>query len=327
MAQGVAIGARRPLLFLLASGSPPRRGGANRQAREPGESWRRTSRSSVSTRTGDLAVVVAREGGRPERLGVVVHPVEDEAPYLEQGCARTATGRRRRWARREGLPRRRAPFLRSATPSRPFVYDGPGRRSATGVTGFPETFVIDRRGKWSRAIAGAVERSERGGVERGNCARDRATVVMRGARARCARRSHGTATAAPSAGRSRSRDRCPVCETTLDQSNAPIAQRMKAFIREPHRRGATRRRRSRTRSSRSSVRSARGAAGGGFGLLAWLVPLGGLVAGAVVVGSDRLVLEPPSTDGPSPTPAALDAELERLVDEELAPVRAYLPRT
>jgi len=24
---------------------------------------------------------------------------------------------------------------------------------------------------------------------------------------------------------------CPVCETTLDQSNAPVAQRMKAFIR------------------------------------------------------------------------------------------------
>ena len=25
---------------------------------------------------------------------------------------------------------------------------------------------------------------------------------------------------------------CPVCETTLDQSNAPVAQRMKLFIRE-----------------------------------------------------------------------------------------------
>ena len=25
---------------------------------------------------------------------------------------------------------------------------------------------------------------------------------------------------------------CPVCETTLDQSNAPVAERMKAYIRE-----------------------------------------------------------------------------------------------
>ena len=42
----------------------------------------------------------------------------------------------------------------------------------------------------------------------------------------------GTATAAPpKAADLEAEIVCPVCETTLDQSNAPIAQRMKTFIR------------------------------------------------------------------------------------------------
>ena len=42
----------------------------------------------------------------------------------------------------------------------------------------------------------------------------------------------GTATAAPpNAADLEAEIVCPVCETTLDQSNAPIAQKMKTFIR------------------------------------------------------------------------------------------------
>jgi len=39
----------------------------------------------------------------------------------------------------------------------PLVYDGPGNAiGGYGVTGFPETFVINREGKVVRAFAGAV---------------------------------------------------------------------------------------------------------------------------------------------------------------------------
>ncbi len=57
---------------------------------------------------------------------------------------------------------------------------------------------------------------------------------------------------------------------------------------------------------------------GGFGLLAWLLPLGALVGGAVAVGAAHPRVEPPTRAGPSRPTSALDPELERLVDEELA---------
>jgi cytochrome c-type biogenesis protein CcmH len=108
---------------------------------------------------------------------------------------------------------------------------------------------------------------------------------------------------------------CPVCETTLDQSSAPVAERMKLFIRERIAAG----------DSEQEIKDALVAEFGpgvlatppksGFGLLAWLLPLAGLVAGALVVGvlvrtwSRRR--EPPVEEAP------LDPELERRVDEEL----------
>lgn len=110
---------------------------------------------------------------------------------------------------------------------------------------------------------------------------------------------------------------CPVCETTLDQSNAPIAERMKAFIRTRIAAG----------ESEAEIKDALVAEfgeevlaeppGGGFGLLAWLLPLVALTAGAIAVAflvrkwSRR---RPPDGDDGAP----LDPQLERLVDEELA---------
>jgi cytochrome c-type biogenesis protein CcmH len=109
---------------------------------------------------------------------------------------------------------------------------------------------------------------------------------------------------------------CPVCETTLDQSDAPVAQRMKTFIRERIAAG----------DSEEEIKGALVAEFGdgvlatpgksGFGLLAWLVPLGALVGGAVAVG---LLIRAWSRRRPPPGPSApLDPELERRVDEELA---------
>ena len=111
---------------------------------------------------------------------------------------------------------------------------------------------------------------------------------------------------------------CPVCESTLDTSNAPVALRMKAFIRARIAAG----------DSKSEIKAALVDQFGpsvlavppkrGFELVAWLLPLAGLALGAVVVGllavpwSRRRADEPPDEGEP------LDPALERSVDDELA---------
>ena len=110
---------------------------------------------------------------------------------------------------------------------------------------------------------------------------------------------------------------CPVCETTLDQSSAPIAEKMKAFIRVRIAAG----------DSEQQIKDALVAEfgpevlakppDGGFGLLAWLLPLAALVGGAVAVGF--LIRSWSRRRGPAlASDDPLDPQLERLVDEELA---------
>jgi len=109
---------------------------------------------------------------------------------------------------------------------------------------------------------------------------------------------------------------CPVCGTTLDQSNAPAALQIKRVIADRIAAGDT----------KSEIRNRLVAEYGeailaaprrkGFGLLAWWVPVIGIVGAAVIVGagawrwSRRRDGEP---DGPS-----LDPALERRLDDELA---------
>ena len=76
---------------------------------------------------------------------------------------------------------------------------------------------------------------------------------------------------------------CPTCKSTLDQSNAPVALRMKAFVRRRIAAGDT----------KSEIKAALVAQFGkgvlaaperkGFDLLAWLLPLAALAVGAVAV--------------------------------------------
>ncbi len=110
---------------------------------------------------------------------------------------------------------------------------------------------------------------------------------------------------------------CPTCQTTLELSNAPVAERMRDFIRVRLAAG----------DSEQEIKDALVAEfgpevlaeppDGGFGLLAWLLPLGALLGSAIAVG---LLIRAWSrrAEGPEPAVERLDPELERLVDEELA---------
>jgi cytochrome c-type biogenesis protein CcmH len=117
---------------------------------------------------------------------------------------------------------------------------------------------------------------------------------------------------------------CPTCQTTLELSNSPVAERMRVFIRERIAAG----------DSESEIKDALVADFGegvlaappkqGFNLLAWVLPLaaGALAVAAVAVALRRwsrarreeVAETSPSANGRPP----LDPELERRVDEELA---------
>ena len=128
----------------------------------------------------------------------------------------------------------------------------------------------------------------------------------------------GTATAAPSPSDLEAELVCPVCGTTLDQSDAPVAQRMKRYIRERLAAGASEAQIKAELVDQFGPGVLAEPPKSGFDLLAWLVPLGVLVGGAVGVGLIAWGWSRRRGDGGADdTPAALDAELERRVDAEL----------
>ncbi len=109
---------------------------------------------------------------------------------------------------------------------------------------------------------------------------------------------------------------CPTCKTTLDQSNSPIAARMKTYIRDRIAAG----------DSSSEIKARLVAQFGpgvlaepprrGFDLLAWLLPLGSVVVGAVVLAALAWSWSR-RRDAPEES-GLLDPNLERRLDEELA---------
>lgn len=112
---------------------------------------------------------------------------------------------------------------------------------------------------------------------------------------------------------------CPVCDTTLDTSNAEIARRMKAYIRVRIAAGDT----------KSEIKAKLVAQFGerilvvpprrGFDWIAWLLPLGGIGVAAAAVGA--LVWgwsRSRAPDEPPPGEPSLDPELERRLDDELS---------
>ena len=111
---------------------------------------------------------------------------------------------------------------------------------------------------------------------------------------------------------------CPTCKTTLDQSSSPIATRMKAYIRVRIAAGdsATEIKAQLVEQFGPSVLAEPPKRG--FDLLAWLLPLGALAIGAVVVAGLAWTWSRRRDGESAATESALDPDLERRVDEELA---------
>jgi cytochrome c-type biogenesis protein CcmH len=113
---------------------------------------------------------------------------------------------------------------------------------------------------------------------------------------------------------------CPTCHTTLDQSSAPVAQRMKQIIRQRIREGASERQIKAELVAQFGTGVLATPPKRGFDLLAWLLPLGGLAAGVVAVGALAWTWSRRTrVGGPEePEPEPLDPALERRLDDELA---------
>lgn len=109
---------------------------------------------------------------------------------------------------------------------------------------------------------------------------------------------------------------CPVCKATLDQSNAPVAQRMKAFIRVRIAAGDSEQKIKDALVAEFGTGVLAQPPGGGFGLLAWLIPLAAGGIGIVVIAF--LIRRWSRRSPPPATSDELDPKLERLVDDELA---------
>ena len=108
---------------------------------------------------------------------------------------------------------------------------------------------------------------------------------------------------------------CPVCGTTLDQSDSPAAQQIKRVIAQRIAAGDT----------KSEIKDRLVANYGesilaapphhGFGLVAWWLPIVGITAAAAVVGVGAWRWS--RAREPAASSAPLDPALERRVDDEL----------
>ena len=110
---------------------------------------------------------------------------------------------------------------------------------------------------------------------------------------------------------------CPVYHETLDQSTAPVAQEMKVEIRKRIAQGWTEKQILDEMVANFGPGVLSTPAKHGFDLLAWVLPIGGAMAGVIVLGlGARHWARTPAGPAPPGSPA-LDPEIERRIDEEL----------
>ncbi|HZT84593.1 MAG TPA: cytochrome c-type biogenesis protein CcmH [Gaiellaceae bacterium] len=113
---------------------------------------------------------------------------------------------------------------------------------------------------------------------------------------------------------------CPTCHTTLDQSDSPAAQRIEAFISEKISACWTAQQIEAALVANYGQGILAAPSHRGFDLLAWWLPIAGVLGGALVLGlgvwrwsRQRGAEEPAETVG-----SGLDEETERRLDDVLA---------
>jgi len=109
---------------------------------------------------------------------------------------------------------------------------------------------------------------------------------------------------------------CPVCSTTLDQSDSPIARRMKADIASRVAAGQSKQQIKDELVAEFGTKILAAPPAKGFNLLAWLLPFVALFGGALVLG--LLAWHWSRRREPGPPATQLSPALERRVDDELA---------
>jgi cytochrome c-type biogenesis protein CcmH len=109
---------------------------------------------------------------------------------------------------------------------------------------------------------------------------------------------------------------CPTCKETLDESDSPVARRMKAYIQRRIGEGASGDQIKAELVSQFGQGVLATPPTKGFGLLAWVLPIGGAVLVAFVLGLVAWTWSR-RRDGPAGD-EPLDPELERQLDEALA---------
>jgi cytochrome c-type biogenesis protein CcmH len=108
---------------------------------------------------------------------------------------------------------------------------------------------------------------------------------------------------------------CPVCGTTLDQSNSPAAQQIKRLIAARIAAGDTKTEIKDRLVSEYGEAILAAPEHKGFGLLAWWLPIVGIVGAATLVGLGAWRWSHARDD--EPVPEGLDPAIERRLDDEL----------
>ena len=116
---------------------------------------------------------------------------------------------------------------------------------------------------------------------------------------------------------------CPTCHESLAASSSPIADRMRAFIRARIAAGDTKSEIKAKLVDQFGESVLAAPPKSGFNLLAWLLPLAGIVVAATILGVlayrwSRGRKTPDPADPSANGRFHLDPELERRLDEELA---------
>jgi cytochrome c-type biogenesis protein CcmH len=114
---------------------------------------------------------------------------------------------------------------------------------------------------------------------------------------------------------------CPVCHTTLDMSESPAAERIRVYIRRWIREGDTKTEIKRKLVANFGPGILAAPPKHGFGLLAWLLPIGGIALGAGALGYGAWAWSRHRNEGDAGLrldQPPIEPDLERRLDEELA---------